>query len=262
MRKLNLALLSLSLFASPLAPSALAAPAETLEVTDKAKEKMVVLTDGKGHYVSVIPWGREDDRLFYAGDGKKFYSVPIVGGGSEQGKRFNIVFVDPRYYIQFNWRTDLTFLEGKYTLSCGPRKVSLDPVDPAKAKDMIAAASFAPSPRKYRAYALARDTRGVYYYVDRGARPGTEKQFRLFVGPKGGLKPQKMTNVVSDSEGDIFSTKTGSLRLILSKNESSWLQNEKPTKLTIVPVEDNAAMIYTELGVYTGERLGTPCDDL
>ena len=71
-----------------------------------------------------------------------------------------------------------------------------------------------------------------------------------------------MTNVVSDSEGDIFSTKTGSLRLILNKNESTWIEGKKQRKLVLVPVEDNARMIYTELGVYTGERLGTPCDDL
>ena len=32
--------------------------------------------------------------------------------------------------------------------------------------------------------------------------------------------------------------------------------------VTEVPIEDNAAMIYNELGPYTGERLGTPCDDI
>jgi len=28
-----------------------------------------------------------------------------------------------------------------------------------------------------------------------------------------------------------------------------------------VPVEENLPLIYNELGVYTGARLGTPCDD-
>ena len=32
--------------------------------------------------------------------------------------------------------------------------------------------------------------------------------------------------------------------------------------VTAVPVEDNHVLIYTDLGVYTGEPLGTPCDDL
>lgn len=133
---------------------------------------------------------------------------------------------------------------------------------------MLDAATLLPSPRKWRSHALARDNRGTYYYVDRGRQRGTEGQFRLFVGPKGNLTQQKMTNIVSDSEGDIFSTKTGDLRLILDKGqdqgakEGVWLQNEKPTKLTIVPIEANIAMIHNELGVYAGERLGLPCDDL
>jgi hypothetical protein len=28
------------------------------------------------------------------------------------------------------------------------------------------------------------------------------------------------------------------------------------------PIEDNRVFIYTDLGVYAGQRLGTPCDDL
>ncbi len=76
------------------------------------------------------------------------------------------------------------------------------------------------------------------------------------------MKLQKMTDVASDSEGEIFATKTGSLRLVLDKKQSSWLMGEKATSLTLIPVEQNYQMIYNDLGVYTGERLGTPCDDL
>src|SRR5262249_41586731 len=112
------------------------------------------------------------------------------------------------------------------------------------------------------AYALARDTTGKYYFVDNLREPENSKVFRLFAGAKGNLKLQKMTNVVSDSEGDIFSTKTGSLRLVMEKKEPTWIAKEKKTKLTWIPVEDNHIMIYTDLGVYTGMPLGTPCDDL
>jgi len=34
------------------------------------------------------------------------------------------------------------------------------------------------------------------------------------------------------------------------------------TRLLAVPIEENWALIYNELGVYLGERRGTPCDDL
>ena len=45
---------------------------------------------------------------------------------------------------------------------------------------------------------------------------------------------------------------------------ATWAEKKKDLKLTLVPVDfnKNVAMIYNELGVYTGERLGTPCDDL
>jgi hypothetical protein len=110
-------------------------------------------------------------------------------------------------------------------------------------------------------YALARDPKAIYYYVDRGATPATEKNFRLYRGPKGALKLQKMTDVASDSEGEIFATKTGSLRLILDKKQSSWIQGKTSENLTLVPVDQNYSLIYNDLGVYSGQKLGTPCDD-
>jgi hypothetical protein len=76
------------------------------------------------------------------------------------------------------------------------------------------------------------------------------------------MKLAKMTNVVSDSAGDIFATKTGELRLVLNKSETMWMKGKAQTKLIFLPIDANVPMIYTELGVYTGEKLGTPCDDL
>ena len=150
------------------------------------------------------------------------------------------------------------------TRVAAPTSTAATRVAEAAERALIDGASYEQTLRRFRPYALARDNTGVYYYVDRGydeEDPTAPKNFRLFVGQRGNLKQQKMTNVVSDSQGDIFSTKTGSLRLILNKNESSWVEGKKQTKLVIVPVEDNLPMIYGELGVYSGERLGTPCDD-
>jgi hypothetical protein len=158
-------------------------------------------------------------------------------------------------------RVDAEAEKGKCTVVCGDKTTELKIVEPKQAAALLKAARFEPSPRKWQPYALARDDRGNYYYVDRGFHEADKSRFRLFVGPKGDLKQQKMTNVVSDSEGDIFSTRTGSLRLILDRRESTWVENEKPRPLKLVPVESNLQMIYNDLGVYTGERLGTPCDD-
>ena len=41
-----------------------------------------------------------------------------------------------------------------------------------------------------------------------------------------------------------------------------WIDTaKKAVELCAVPVSENLPLIYNELGVYTGARLGTPCDD-
>lgn len=238
----------------------LASAAAPPDVTP-ARDKLLLLTDGKSHYVAVQLSESSDKQLFY-GDGKRFFAVPYQSHSQNGAGAFSFAFVDPRHFRRFNFETSVQLLEGKYTVQCGSHETQMTVVAPAAAKALLDAATFEPSPRKWQAYAIARDPSGVYYYVDHGRTPETSKHFRLFVGQKGNLKQQKMTNVVSDSEGDIFATKTGSMRLIIDKKESSWTASKKTTPLRVIPVEDNLAMIYNELGVYAGERLGTPCDDL
>jgi hypothetical protein len=247
-----------------------AVAAEKAPLLSPNRDKLVLLTDGKSHYVALVPFERDANSLFY-GDGKRFFAVPIQGGGAQGRERFNVTFSDPRYYIQFTQKSDLSMQGGKYTVTCGQSETALTVVPDAQAKPLLAAATFEPTPRKWQAYALARNSAGIYYYVDhsyidRRAEGAEAKQasrnFRLFIGPKGNLKLQKMTNIVSDSEGDVFSTKTGSMRLVIGKKEPTWIEKGKTKSLLPVPIDENLPMIYTELGVYAGERLGTPCDDL
>lgn len=248
----------LSLFVSLLPLSVAAERPGHIEVE---RDKLLLLEDSKSHYIAVIPFSSAEFNMFY-GDGKHFVVVPMRSRSSAAGKYFSLNFSDPRYYISYQNQSFLDWRDGKYTVSCGSRVVPLSAVPEEKAKDLLAQATFAPNPRKWEAYALARDNAGVYYYVDHGRTPETAKSFRLFIGPKGALKLQKMTNIISDSEGDIFSTKTGSMRLILDKKESLWLSHNKPNRLLLIPLEENIAMIYTDLGVYTGQPFGTPCDDM
>jgi hypothetical protein len=115
-------------------------------------------------------------------------------------------------------------------------------------------------PKKPRVpYGLARDRRGTYYYVDRGPEKDS-RDYRLYKGPTGRLKPLKMTNVVADSEGDVFSTRSGSLRLVLEQPHSFWIKGRKRRKLINVPIGENLQLIYNELGIYLGQPFNTPCD--
>ena len=57
-----------------------------------------------------------------------------------------------------------------------------------------------------------------------GVTPASQKRFRLFTG-HAATSLQQMTNVVSDSEGDVFSTEAGGLRAhpSTSTNRPGWL---------------------------------------
>ena len=127
---------------------------------------------------------------------------------------------------------------------------------------MLGAARYYKPRWERRAHALARNDRGEYYYVDRQREPEDSKDFRLFAGSKGAMKQQRLTQVDSDSGGDVFTTKKGALSLVPSKSEAAWVVGKTKTELMLLPVEDNTQLIYSELGVYKGEGLGTPCDDL
>jgi hypothetical protein len=240
-----------------------AADGEPFELAEH-KAKLKFATDGKGHYVAFVPFGSSDTPMFY-GDGKTFWQLRVFGGGSGgDGKNpddyFDHVFWEPR--AKFPYQASFEFRHQKYQVQCHERKTEMRAVPDDEAKKLTDTSKFYKARWKRRAYALARDNTGKYYYVDQAREPEGNSDFHLYAGPKGGLKAQKMTNVVSDSEGDIFATKTGSLRLILNKSESLWQAGGKKEKLIFLPVEDNHILIYTDLGVYTGMPLGTPCDDL
>jgi hypothetical protein len=238
--------------------------AEPVDVT-AIKDKLTLFTDGKKHYVALVLTRDSHSPVFWSHDGRSFHQLPFVSSGSEAWaddlKILKGHFWEPRTAGAEAW-LEWTQASQKLAVQCGTRETKLERVPVADASPVIAAAQFLTQRWNRQAYALARDAHGRYYYVDNVRQPEGAKSFRLFSGPKGNLRLQKMTNVVSDSQGDIFSTANGELRLILAKQDATWIVRDKPTKLVWVPVEDNQALIYTDLGVYAGEPLGTPCDDL
>ena len=228
-----------------------------------------VCTDGKSHFAVASPSAPSGPQLFY-GDGKKLSEVRVVevlGAGTFFEPRFANPTANPDFRgADMRVYSSLEFDEDKQTCKarCGARKVDLKVLAPADAGALLAGATYGPPLEQHAAHSLTRDDRGNYYYVDKGATPETARRFRLYVGPKGNLKLQQMINVVSDSQGEIFSTRRGELRFIVGPKgtESFWVHGKARTRLLAVPIEENWALIYNELGVYLGERRGTPCDDL
>lgn len=115
---------------------------------------------------------------------------------------------------------------------------------------------------KREPYFLSRDTRGNYYYVDRYKREFGGKRYRVFVGRRGGIQLTKLKGVVEDSEGTLFSTESGDLRLLIDSGtkKGTWIQQKRTIPLTPVRTDRNAKLIYDELGVYLSGELGFVCD--
>jgi len=222
-----------------------------------AESKLAVWTDGKGHYVAAVPFAKPDERKwFFYGNGKEFWQQRVVASSRNEDIEWELEFQEPASTAGF-----LAFQEKKTHVRCEGRSTALSQLPDAKARSMLAAARFH-SPRwKTYPYALARDNIGKYYYVDRQREPANNHNFRLYVGPRGSMKLMTMTNIVSDSGGDIFATKNGELRLVLDKNEAAWIEGKTETKLVALPVHENTKLIHRDLGVYIGQAFGTPCDD-
>lgn len=249
--------LTVGAFCALLGAVATAQPAKSPLDVSAYRERLVVVGDGGKHYLVVPSDGNFEVPIFY-GDGQTFYEQRSNGGG-RNGEDFDRVFWDPR--IVSGWQRSVERRAGAYSVQCRDRKTALTALPKDEQAQLLDKATFQPPRWKRRAHALARDNQGRYYYVD-AAREEGKKDFRLFVGPRGSLKAQQMVNVVSDSAGDIFATKSGELRLVLNQSETLWVAGKAEVKLIRLPVEDNAPLIYGDLGVYEKEKLGTPCDDL
>ncbi len=63
-----------------------------------------------------------------------------------------------------------------------------------------------------------------------------------------------------DASGDVFRAAGSKLKLDLRKGEGEWVAGQGRTRLTVLPIEDHARFVYTQLGAYAGLPLGTPCD--
>jgi hypothetical protein len=242
-----------------IAPSAGAKPKpkddDSAPVTEDIKKGLIVLSDGQGIVIAVDKAWTDDHWVFF-GDGKTMYQQRVFGGSSDgSAGTWDYNFWSPRVNMG-----GLGYHDKKYVLECGEQKIELKKVPDVDAKKMMDAAAWKKPFWHYQAAFLARDDGGTYYYVDRLRDEWGGKGHRIFAGQKGAMKELPMTNIVSDSKGEIYSTKGGELRFVTATDAASWIKGSTKTELTIVPPEDNVKMIYGELGVYEG-TLGTPCDD-
>jgi hypothetical protein len=263
MRRPVIAPIALAATAALAGPSA-ADPLKPIDATPMLS-KLEVFRDDLGNiYVVPKPDAVSFDEaqawVFY-GDRKTLYQQRVIGAGKNGNTEFEFDLWAPRARDQ---RVAAMQVEGgKLALHCRPGKDGTRPLTQLQADEastLLRHAKFMPPLWIHQAHLLARDDDGVYYYVDAVREEYGGKGYRVFVGPKGRMKQVVMTNIVSDSAGEIYVTKTGQLKLIAGTAKMYWIKDGKKNELTALPPENNIYLIYRDLGIYG--RLGAVCDDL
>ena len=229
------------------------------------KDRLLVLKDSAGGTYVILPRSEKDpDHRAWYGTGKVLYEQTLRGSSAD-GDAWSLNTWAPRIVAlrpgSLEKRKDGTYFKG-----CdGADDFVLTEQTGDKAKAVLDKYSFQSPGLVRRPHLLARDDSGVYYYVDRLSKLHGGKGFRVFIGRKGGMKQLALTDVASDSAGQVFSTKTGDLRLVNTveaehKPTTAWVKGGKKTDLISLDVETNGPVIFNDLGVY--KFTGTICDNL
>lgn len=264
-------ILGVASVASPMASSvAFAQPKDTepkpspVDIKD-IRDKLLVFQDKAGgtYVVYFADDSGSTSRVWY-GTGKQLYEQ-IVIGRSRDGDSWSVSTWAPRVAEirpgQISKRADGTFEK-----TCdGKDDAVLALLTGDKAKAIISKSGFFSSALVRRPHLFARDDSGVYYYVDHLDAAHGGKGFRVFIGKKGAMKQMSLTDVASDSAGQVFSTKTGDLRLVNTaqgdtKPNTKWIRGEKKTDLIQLDLDVNSPIIFKDLGIY--KFTGTVCDNI
>jgi len=197
--------------------------------------------------------------VFY-GDAKAVYQQRIFSSSSSSGQHYEWGMWAPRAKIS---TAHIGPVDNKLAVTCSPTtNRPLTQLRADETKSLFERVTFYPPLWRRQAKFLARDENGVYYYVDELRAEHGGSGHRVYVGQKGAMKLMAMTNVVSDSAGEIYATKSGQLKIIAETKGPAafWIKGRKKFPLTVLEAADNRYLIYRDLGIYG--TLGAICDDL
>jgi hypothetical protein len=246
------------------------ARADTAKAIDLAPvaEKLAAYKDEVGNLYVVPQLGKFDttdeaQKWIFYGDGKTLYQQKVIRFAT--GKNgFELSLVAPRAKDMQSGGWLVLNDDGKY-IACRPARVQggkreLTALSADETKTLLSKAKFLPPMANRVAHFLGRDDDANYYYVDRLPPESGGKGYRVYVGQTGAMKLQALTNMASDSMGEIYATKTGKLKITAGKDpQAFWVKGGKKIELTVVPPLDNRYLVYRELGIYGA--LGNVCDD-
>ena len=224
--------------------------------------KLVAYRDDLGNYY-VTPASdsslSDSGQWVFFGDGKAMYQQRIAGSSVKSNTYEWYLWAPRAKHLDV---ATLRIMPGEMTMQCAPedpRKLTQLKAD--EAATLFAKTTFYAPLWQRTPHFLARDDDGIYYYVDALREEYGGNGYRIFVGMKGSMKELAMTNMASDSAGEIYATKGGQLKIIANADgKAYWIKGGKKTELTTLEPAANRYLIYRELGIYG--PLGAVCDDL
>lgn len=229
------------------------------------RDKLIVLQDAQGATYVVYRGPKLDDTREWYGTGKTLYEQIVATQGADASAgSWDVGTFAPRIPQSRNasvQRKD----DGTYHRWCGnDHEAVLTLLTADKAKTLLDKLTFSSTALVRRPHLLSRDDSGVYYYIDVIREQYGGNGYRVWVGKKGAMKQLPLSDVASDTAGEVFATKTGDLRFVHTTGDSPgsalWVRGEKKTPLIMLDVNDNSPVIYKDLGVYP--FIGTVCDDI
>ncbi len=228
------------------------------------RDELLVLNDSSGNLYVVRPpkFGSKDPAFVWFGQhGKPLYGQRVVAR-TNNNAAWEVSIWAPRI-TGIRPGTFQRKADGSFEKTCGDQPtVALTQLTGDKAKTVLDKHVLMTEFLQRRAHMLARDDSGTYYYVDRLMGSLGGKSFRVYVGKKGAMKLLPLSDVASDTAGEVFSMKTGDLRLDRRADvqKMAWIRGEKRTELITLDVDANSAVIFSDLGIYP--FLGTICDNM
>jgi hypothetical protein len=244
--------------AKPANKAKVAAKASSVDIAGIA-DSLLVLRANDDHYVAVLPFELDNEHFYYGKRGALHRQRTLITSTLDQ-ESFERVFWSPN---GADGAGVLRFRRNAWTLDCGDSIRTLVPVAAAEKRSIVTESAFHTPKWKRRAHLLARDDSHRYYYIDRRVDAEGTEGFQLYQGRKGKLRRVPLREVIRDTEGEIFVTAKGEIRVGRdpdNRRRVEWARGQSSKDLVPIPVGQNARLIYRELGVYRSPNLGTACD--
>lgn len=232
----------------------------SIPVPLRLRAEMQVFGDGQGGFLALAAFGGPLAPVFFGNAGKLFRQE-VLARREEGTTGYEVALWEPRVP---GGRAQVYLKGGQAVVRCGERERELFPVALREGRRLLVAATYYAPPFVRRPVGLARDDEGDFFFLDAAREPsGRGPDYRLYAGPRGALFRLEIEALEREGDATVLLTAQGRLRLGQGGEASfpvDWLAGGGKRALATLELARHLPMIFGELGVYGGQRLGTVCD--